>query len=607
MPYAQQHYPFENKQRFEKSFPADFIAEGIDQTRGWFYTLLVISTILFDKPPFKNLIVNGLVLAADGKKMSKRLKNYPDPMQIVHKYGADALRMYLIDSPVVKADSLRFQEKGVRDCLKDVLLPWFNAFRFLVEGMKKYQSPSKPFKPDTNVALQSKNLMDRWILAASSGLIKFVRVEMEAYRLYTVIPRLVRFVEQLTNWYIKLNRRRIKGGTGSVEDTYAALCTLFEVLFTITKAMAPVTPFITEFFYQTLKLWLPEKEREDSVHYLSFPVALEKALDPQMEEAVRKMQNVITLGRQARERRNKPLKFPLRSLLVIEEGNKYATELAPLMPFIVEELNVSEVKFSSDVSLMQTTIKPNHAVLGKRLGADMKKVQAAIANLKASDLSALSKQGSITVEGHTLKAEDLFLTRQFNGDKNRFEAAADDEINIVLDIEVDQKLFERGLSREVINRIQKLRKKCGLHPTDPIEIFYDVSDAKSAALKTACINDRDFIENSVDAPFLPLDQCPSHFVEIGRTKAEVLEMSIEIVLCRGAVVFDRKALLAVCDGDEQQATDVQTFFGTRDYAGLLKQLQAQKGSLELTLNGKKLALKEGTHVFKNSFDQRKKK
>jgi hypothetical protein len=146
-----------------------------------------------------------------------------------------------------------------------------------------------------------------------------------------------------------------------------------------------------------------------------------------------------------------------------------------------------------------------------------------------------------------------------------------------------------------------------LHPTDPIEIFYDVSDAKSAALKTACINDRDFIENSVDAPFLPLDQCPSHFVEIGRTKAEVLEMSIEIVLCRGAVVFDRKALLAVCDGDEQQATDVQTFFGTRDYAGLLKQLQAQKGSLELTLNGKKLALKEGTHVFKNSFDQRKKK
>jgi len=216
MPYAQVHYPFENKELFENGFPADFIAEGIDQTRGWFYTLLVISTILFDKPPFKNLIVNGLVLASDGKKMSKRLKNYPDPMRMVDEFGADALRLYLINSPVVRAESLKFQEKGVREVIKDVFLPWFNAYRFFVEAVHKYnlQKGVTPFKPDVKLALQSTNVMDKWILAATHGLIQFVRAEMEAYRLYTVVPRLVQFIEQLTNWFVRLNRKRLKGASG---------------------------------------------------------------------------------------------------------------------------------------------------------------------------------------------------------------------------------------------------------------------------------------------------------------------------------------------------------------------------------------------------------
>ena len=181
MPYAQSHYPFENKESFEQNFPANFIAEGVDQTRGWFYTLLVLSTLLFDKPPFKNLICNGLVLASDGQKMSKRKKNYPDPMDVVQKYGADALRLYLINSPVVRAENLRFREEGVRDILKDVFLPWFNAYRFLIQNILIYEeaNPGKKFFYDKRKLVLSSNVMDRWILSFTQSLFKYVKAEME--------------------------------------------------------------------------------------------------------------------------------------------------------------------------------------------------------------------------------------------------------------------------------------------------------------------------------------------------------------------------------------------------------------------------------------------
>lgn len=250
MPYAQQHYPFA-KGAFEQSFPADFIAEGIDQTRGWFYTLMVISTALFNKPPFKNLIVNGLVLAADGKKMSKRLKNYPDPSDVINKYGADALRLYLINSPVVKAESLKFQEKGVSDVIKDVFLRWYNAYRFLVQNVLRLRKEGREFKYDPEVAKGSKNIMDRWVLASTNSLIRFVRQEMEAYRLYTVVPRLVKFIEELANWYVRLNRDRLKGKEG-IEQEKLALSTLAVVLLTLCRAM--VRDLVTLMFSRRLRL-----------------------------------------------------------------------------------------------------------------------------------------------------------------------------------------------------------------------------------------------------------------------------------------------------------------------------------------------------------------
>ncbi|CAB4041839.1 Isoleucine--tRNA ligase, cytoplasmic, partial, partial [Paramuricea clavata] len=225
-------------------------------------------------PPFKNLIVNGLVLASDGSKMSKRKKNYPDPMGVIDKYGSDALRLYLINSPVVRADTLKFQEKGVKDIIKDVFLPWLNAYRFLIQNIQQYEKDNGvKFMYDESKLGVSNNIMDRWILSFVQSLVVFFEKEMSAYRLYTVVPRLVTFIDQLTNWYVRSNRKRIKGEFGK-EDSYMAMQTLFNVIYTMNRMMAPFTPFLTEYMYQRMKDYIQfEKSEEytDSIHYLMIP------------------------------------------------------------------------------------------------------------------------------------------------------------------------------------------------------------------------------------------------------------------------------------------------------------------------------------------------
>ena len=337
MPYAQSHYPFENKKEFEDAFPADFIAEGADQTRGWFYTLLVLSTALFDKPPFKNLIVNGLVLAADGQKMSKKKKNYPDPLLVVNKYGADAVRLYLINSPVVKAETLRFKEEGVKDILKDVFLPWYNAYRFLLQNVESYNDREGTTFLWSEFG-QSDNVMDRWILSFSQSLLLFVKREMAAYRLYTVLPQLMKFIDNLTNWYVRTNRKRLKGEGNSSKDCRSALDTLFSVLFTMVKVFAPFTPFLTEHMYQNLKNLVDwskddsvksEKDRA-SVHYLMIPKPREDLINEDIERSVARMQRVIELGRVLRDRKTMPVKYPLPELVLIHKDQQCLDDVLSL-------------------------------------------------------------------------------------------------------------------------------------------------------------------------------------------------------------------------------------------------------------------------------------
>jgi isoleucyl-tRNA synthetase len=315
MPYAQQHYPFENEKTFEHGFPADFIAEGLDQTRGWFYTLMVISTALFNKPAFKNLICNGLVLAADGKKMSKRLKNYPDPMDVVTKHGADALRVYLINSPVVRAEPLRFKEEGVRDVLKEIFIPWYNTYRLFVSQARRLKLvDGRNILIGNDIHKHTDNVMDRWILSAFQSLVKLVSEEMSRYRLDTVMPHLLKFIDQLSRWFVRFNKTRMKGDFGP-DAASQSLGVLFHVLLELCKLMAPFTPFFVEYMYQNLAKLLPASERKGSVHYCFIPKPDMGVVDEKVEQSVSALQSVIDLGRSAREKSNQP-SFPTLSLLL---------------------------------------------------------------------------------------------------------------------------------------------------------------------------------------------------------------------------------------------------------------------------------------------------
>ncbi|XP_070193742.1 isoleucine--tRNA ligase, cytoplasmic-like isoform X2 [Littorina saxatilis] len=487
MPYAQSHYPFSSKKDFEDTFPADFIAEGIDQTRGWFYTLLVLSTLLFGKPPFRNLVANGLVLASDGQKMSKRKKNYPDPLEMAHKYGADALRLYLINSPAVRAENLRFKEEGVRDVVKDVFLPWYNAYRFLMQNVERLErEEGSKFVYKEGKMEASGNYMDRWILSFTQSLVKFVTKEMAAYHLYTVMPALVKFVDQLTNWYVRMNRRRLKG-EGGVADCHKALESFYSVLFSMTKVMAPFTPFLTDLMYQNMRHLLAKDEtsKDDtrSVHFLMLPKAREDLIHTEIESAVSRMQTVIELGRVIRDRATLPVKYPLKEVVAISNDPKALEDIRSLETYILEELNVRTLTTTTDKEKygVQLKAEPDHKVLGSKLKGEFKAVSEEIRGLSDSQLTAFLQTGTVKVKGYDLETEDLRVMfsvseKKGQGEGHQYEAHSDGKVLVLLDVSPDQSMLDEGVAREVINRVQRLRKKAKVQPSDEITVYYKASE-----------------------------------------------------------------------------------------------------------------------------------
>lgn len=556
MPYAQSHYPFENKKMFEENFPANFIAEGVDQTRGWFYTLLVISTLLFGKPPFKNLIANGLILASDGQKMSKRKKNYPDPMEIVKKYGADALRLYLINSPAVRAESLRFREEGVRDLLKDAFIPWFNAYRFLVQNIEIYEqnNPGQQFYFDTRSMIRSDNIMDRWILSFTQSLFKFVKIEMKAYRLYTVVPRLVRFVDDLTNWYVRMNRKRLKGEFGE-QDTRRALDTLFSVLLTMIEMMASFTPFITEYMYQNLrKVIIDDDQKSDSnqfqttriesIHYMLHSSVREELIDINVERQVSYMQTVIDLGRILRDRRNMPLKYPLPEVVIITNSSETIEDIDSLRSFILDELNVRDLKLSMNKEEYGVHLRaePDTKALGLRLRNESKKVIQAIRNMSQERLIQFeTNPNDFEVEGYRLEPGDMKLTytlAETGLDRNladKYEADCQNGILVLLNVCADSAMKDEGTAREIINRVQKLRKEAKLVPSDPIRVYYrnypatTTTTGNTVELDRICKEFRDYIENALKAEFIELQTEKINFLiqSTNDIKGEKIDLFIE--------------------------------------------------------------------------------
>ena len=483
MPYASQHYPFENKDKFEKCFPGNFIAEGIDQTRGWFYTLLVLGTHLKGVIPFKNCVVNGTVLAENGKKMSKRLKNYPDPTLILDRYGADPLRLYMINSPVVRAESLRFKESGVREIVTKVLLPLWNSYRFFADQvllLKKVEDIDFSFDPSSGP--HNRNLMDRWILASCQSLLKFINQEMEQYRLYTVVPELLGLIDNTTNWYIRFNRRRLKGEYG-IDDTKHALNTLFEVLYTLVRALAPFTPFLTETIFQRIVCFLPKSLHGTdmrSVHFQPFPSVREGLFDEAVERRVKRMQRVIELGRVSRERRSIGIKQPLKSLVVIHRDQPYLDDLRALEAEVCEELNVHELILSSDEGKynVQYSVGADWPTLGKKLKKDAQKVKKALPGLSSDDVRAFVQKGTVTVDGIELSREDLVVKRGVKDDESgkNLESNTDEDVLTILDAFVDPQLAKLGIVREIINKVQQLRKSAHLVPTDDVKMEYKVID-----------------------------------------------------------------------------------------------------------------------------------
>ncbi|KKP07069.1 isoleucyl-tRNA synthetase, cytoplasmic [Trichoderma harzianum] len=508
MPYASQHYPFENVEKFKASFPGDFIAEGLDQTRGWFYTLLVLGTHLFGTSPFKNCVVNGIVLAEDGKKMSKRLKNYPDPSIVMTKYGSDALRLYLINSPVVRAEPLRFKETGVREVVQKVLLPLWNSYKFFegqVALLKKVEGVD--YKWNTELETTNTNVMDKWILASCQSLLQFVNEEMKGYRLYTVVPRLLELIDNTTNWYIRFNRRRLKGENG-LNDTLHALNSLFEVLFTLCRGLAPFTPFLSDTIYLKLVQHIPkELQGEDarSVHFLPFPEVKQELFDAEVERRVSRMQRVIELARVSRERRAIGLKTPLRTLVVIHRDQQYLDDIKSLESYITEELNVRDLILTSDEEKynVQYSVTADWPVLGKKLKKDMARVKKALPGLTSEQAQSYLTEKFIIVDGIRLEEGDLVVRRSVKEDEasKMLEINTDSDLLTILDSEIHPELAQEGLAREIINRVQRLRKKAGLQPTDDIKMEYKVlSDPYNIGLEEAIVSQASAFEKVLRRP-----------------------------------------------------------------------------------------------------------
>ena len=464
MPYAQLHYPFENHDVFKSGFPAEFIAEGLDQTRGWFYTLTVLAAAIFDKPAFNNVIVNGLVLAEDGKKMSKSLQNYTPPDNLMEQYGADALRLYLINSGLVKAEEQRFVDSGVHEMTRRALLPWFNAFSFL----KTYAEIDEWSLKDGFSS--GDNVLDQWMVSRLQTLKEGVSKEMSEYRLYNVVPKLFDFIEDLTNWYIRLNRSRF-WGEGMDEDKVSAFNTLYSVLCELSKVMAPFAPFLSEHLFRELSAFSEDKADKESVHLCRFP---EFDLDQKasgLEVAVDRMQQVVLLGRQKRESVKIGLRTPLSAITIIHRDESLLEDMKSLEGYVRDELNVREVRYSSDEGgYIDLAAKPNFSLLGKRLGKNMRDYQKKIGAMTFDEISSFQQSGEIRIEEEVFSLEEIEI---FQKPKEGTATISNSFIAIELDCELTPELIRGGYAREVVNRIQRARKEQGFKVSDRVDVIYE--------------------------------------------------------------------------------------------------------------------------------------
>ena len=470
MPYGQQHYPFENEEDFFDGFPADFIAEGLDQTRGWFYTLTVLAVALFDSVAFKNCITTGMILAEDGRKMSKSLKNYPDPEELLNSYGGDSLRAYLINSPVVRGEPLKFSEEGVKLVTRNIILPLWNSFSFF----STYANADDITFEDLEKAspVEDRPMMDRWIISSMQSLIKTVNEKMENYYLYEVIPPLMNFVDELTNWYVRSNRKRFwKEKDENDIDKINAFKTLHEVLLEFSKSMAPVLPFICEKIYQGLI-----EENNESIHYCDYPEADENLIDNDLEDNIELAKKVIKSVRNLRVKLKLPNKQPLNSVKIITKDKEIEEKLNVISDLIKNEVNVKEVLFDFDVdNWINYEFKPNFKVLGPKLGEQINVLSKYLKNVDENISNDILQGNGVVVDDIKVSSGEIDIILNKKEDNENQDIV--DDFSLYLDTSLDENLIMERFSRELVSSIQKLRKDSGLDVVDRIKLTITSNDS----------------------------------------------------------------------------------------------------------------------------------
>ena len=496
MPFAQHHYPFENKENFDQLFPADYICEGIDQTRGWFYSLLAISTFVTGKAPYKNVLVNDLVLDKDGKKMSKSRGNTVDPFELFDKYGADALRWYLLYvSP--PWTPIRFDESGLREIQSKFIGTIKNVYNFFA----LYANMDNVNPTDFFVEYKDRPELDRWILSRFNHLKKETKENLEIYEVNKTIRSIQAFInDDLSNWYIRRSRRRF-WATELTEDKKAVYNTTYELLTELCRLIAPFAPYLSEEIYRDLT-------NEESVHLASYPRANEELIDLELEEKMEITQALVTLGRASREESKIKVRQPIQKVLV---DGKYEAKINDVVDLIKEELNVKEVVFAADLSeYMNYSLKPNFKVLGPVLGKKMGMFAGALGKLSANEIVPKLEAGEkVTVdlagEEFEFGKDDVLINIS---SKEGFDVCMENNIFVILDTHLTSELIEEGYAREFISKVQQLRKSSNFEVLDNIDIKYCSDDE----IATALANFDEYIKNETLA--LSIERVEDNTLEV---------------------------------------------------------------------------------------------
>ncbi|AHH08807.1 isoleucine--tRNA ligase [Borrelia anserina] len=465
MPYASKHYPFKDKDKFHNIFPADFIAEGLDQTRGWFYTLTILGTALFESTAFKNVIVNGLVLSSDGRKMSKSLRNYTDPMKVINTFGADALRLYLIMSPVVRADDLKYSDEGVRDVLKNIIIPIWNAYSFFIT-----YAIIDNFEPNNNMNLHKTNILDKWIISEIESLKKILNEEIDKYNLTKSIEELLEFIDKLNNWYIRRSRRRFWKSEND-HDKIDAYETLYYALKNLMLMLAPFTPFLTEEIYQNLKI----QGEKESIHLEQYPQEIKELINTDLEDKMNFIRKVISIARALRASHNIKIRKPISTIYVVTKNKKEQQILSEMQEIILEEINAKEIKIkSNEEDLVTYKAKANFRELGSKLGTNMKPVSLEIMKLNNEDILKIINNNQYMIKikenEYNITLKDIILERH---ERENLKVINKDSITIGLDALITEELYLEGLSRELIRKVQNLRKENNFNVSDRIILHTD--------------------------------------------------------------------------------------------------------------------------------------